>query len=72
MLLVLIGLYVLVGAAGWIAMLPHTLAAPLFEWQELGPVAVKGKAEPLNEEECHGCHTCEAVCPEDACSIEED
>ena len=31
-----------------------------------------GKAMPVNLEECHGCHTCEAVCDEDACHVEED
>lgn len=31
-----------------------------------------GKAVPVNVEECHGCHTCEAVCDEDACHVEED
>jgi NAD-dependent dihydropyrimidine dehydrogenase PreA subunit len=28
-------------------------------------------AVPVNENECHGCHTCEAVCDEAACHIEE-
>lgn len=32
---------------------------------------VDGKAEPVNPDECHGCYTCEAVCEEDACFIEE-
>jgi len=31
-----------------------------------------GKVVPVNIEECHGCHTCEAVCDEDACHIEEE
>jgi NAD-dependent dihydropyrimidine dehydrogenase PreA subunit len=31
-----------------------------------------GKAVPVNVDECHGCHTCEAVCDEDACHVEED
>ena len=29
------------------------------------------RAVPVNMDECHGCHTCEAVCDADACSIEE-
>ena len=33
---------------------------------------VEGKIVAVNQDECHGCHTCEAVCPEDACSIEEE
>jgi len=32
----------------------------------------KGKTVPVNVDECHGCHTCEAVCDEDACRIEEE
>ena len=31
-----------------------------------------GKAVVVREDECHGCHTCEAMCDEDACIIEED
>ena len=31
-----------------------------------------GKVEVVNPDECHGCHTCEAVCPEEACSVIED
>ena len=31
-----------------------------------------GKAVVINVEECHGCHTCEAVCDEDACHVEEE
>ncbi|GAB4341272.1 MAG: ferredoxin family protein [Desulfobulbaceae bacterium] len=33
---------------------------------------VEGKVVPVNQDECHGCHTCEAVCDRDACSVEED
>jgi NAD-dependent dihydropyrimidine dehydrogenase PreA subunit len=33
---------------------------------------VNGRIIAAHQEECHGCHTCEAVCPEDACSIEEE
>lgn len=31
---------------------------------------LKGKIEVINEDECHGCHTCEATCPKEACFIE--
>ncbi len=31
---------------------------------------INGKAVPVNMDECHGCHTCEAVCEEGACQIE--
>jgi len=31
-----------------------------------------GKAKVVNLDECHGCHTCEAVCDEDACKVEEE
>lgn len=30
---------------------------------------VGGKAEPVNIDECHGCHTCEAVCTAEAITI---
>lgn len=33
---------------------------------------VDGKIVPVNQEECHGCHTCEAVCDQDACFVEEE
>ena len=33
---------------------------------------VGDRVEPVHQEECHGCHTCEAVCPEDACFVEEE
>jgi len=33
---------------------------------------VEGKIVAVNQDECHGCHTCEAVCPEKACFVEED
>jgi len=33
---------------------------------------IDGKAVVVNEDECHGCHTCEAMCDEDACQVEED
>ncbi len=29
-------------------------------------------AVPVNVDECHGCHTCEAICDEGACHVEED
>ena len=32
---------------------------------------VGGKIEVVRPEECHGCHTCESVCPEQACLVEE-
>ena len=33
---------------------------------------VDGKAQPVHPDECHGCHTCEAVCDQDACHVEEE
>ena len=32
---------------------------------------VDGGIEVVRPEECHGCHTCEAVCPEQTCLVEE-
>lgn len=32
----------------------------------------QNSVEVLRPEECHGCHTCEAVCPHEACSVEEE
>ncbi len=33
---------------------------------------VDGKAVPARPDECHGCHTCEAVCDQDACRVEDE
>ena len=33
---------------------------------------VDGKVVPVNQDECHGCHTCEAVCTVEACFVEEE
>ena len=33
---------------------------------------VDGKVVVVNQDECHGCHTCEAVCDEGACFVEEE
>jgi NAD-dependent dihydropyrimidine dehydrogenase PreA subunit len=30
------------------------------------------KAEVVNMDECHGCHTCESVCDKDACLIKDE
>ncbi|HHO47084.1 MAG TPA: 4Fe-4S dicluster domain-containing protein [Desulfobacteraceae bacterium] len=30
-----------------------------------------GGIAPVRQDECHGCHTCESVCPEEACFVEE-
>jgi len=32
---------------------------------------VDGRITPLHHDECHGCHTCESVCSEEACSVAE-
>ncbi|MHB8808658.1 MAG: ATP-binding protein [Desulfobulbaceae bacterium] len=32
---------------------------------------ISGRIEVAHPEECHGCHTCESVCPHEACSVEE-
>ncbi len=33
---------------------------------------IDARAVPVNVDECHGCHTCEAICDEGACHVEED
>lgn len=33
---------------------------------------IDDKAVVVNVDECHGCHTCEAMCDEDACQVEEE
>jgi len=32
---------------------------------------VDGEIKAVQQDECHGCHTCESVCPEEACTVEE-
>jgi NAD-dependent dihydropyrimidine dehydrogenase PreA subunit len=33
---------------------------------------VDGKATPVNIDECHGCHTCEALCAAEAITVEDE
>ncbi|MHB8789853.1 MAG: ATP-binding protein [Desulfobulbaceae bacterium] len=33
---------------------------------------IDGKVVVTQPDECHGCHTCESVCPKEACFVEEE